>query len=461
MPERKANFPHLEIAAIFLAHCSNYFLKENGQLAFVLPRSFMSADQHENTRNGKAKGFTLTQIWDLDAVTNLFRVPSCVLFSEKKLKTSVSQYHKGINGISFKGRIKKHNCSIKEVEDAGVLTQTENTFYYTTLGKSSAFSVSKQSKKGSQNKTSYYKTSFKQGATLVPRNFYFVELTQEEPEDWDDRLINIKTSSESMKQAKKPWNEIDMHGQIDSQYFFRTAISKNVLPFVLYNPELVILPIKINQENKQITMQTHEEILKDGYYITAQWFKNVENVWNILKTEKNEKISSGNYLNWQNKLTDQDLNKKYMVLYTASAKNANSCVVKREDLKLEFIVESTTYVFFSNNKNEAYYVSALLNSSVPNELMKDFQAKGLFGERHVHKKILDIPFPQFNEMNQAHIDLALLSESCHTKAAKWMRENNIPDNLDPIKLGKVRVQIKAYLNEEMKKIDKLVKGVIK
>lgn len=461
MPERKANFPHLEIAAIFLAHCSNYFLKENGQLAFVLPRSFMSADQHENTRNGKAKGFTLTQIWDLDAVTNLFRVPSCVLFSEKKLKTSISQYHKGINGISFKGRIKKHNCSIKEVEDAGVLTQTENTFYYTTLGKSSAFSVTKQSKKGSQNKTSYYKTSFKQGATLVPRNFYFVELTQEEPDDWEDRLINVKTSTESIKQAKKPWNEIDMHGQIDSQYFFRTAISKNVLPFVLYNPELVVLPININQENKQISMQTHEEILREGYNRSALWFRNVENIWDIHKTEKNEKMTSVNYLNWQNKLTDQDLNKKYIVLYTASAKNANSCVVKREDYRLNFIVESKCYVVFTDNLNEAYYVSSILNSNVPNAMIKDFQSRGLFGERDVHKTILNVPFPIFDETNQTHIDLALLSAGCHTKANKWMKENNIPDNLDPIKLGKVRVQIKDYLNEEMKKIDKLVKGVIK
>ena len=56
-PVKVANFPHLEIAAIFLAYCSNYFLKEKGTTAFVLPRSFFSADHHDNTRSGKANGF--------------------------------------------------------------------------------------------------------------------------------------------------------------------------------------------------------------------------------------------------------------------------------------------------------------------------------------------------------------------------------------------------------------------
>ena len=57
--------PHLEIAAIFLSALRNYFLNDIGKIAFVLPRSFFSADHHDNTRSGKAKGFKLNQIWDL------------------------------------------------------------------------------------------------------------------------------------------------------------------------------------------------------------------------------------------------------------------------------------------------------------------------------------------------------------------------------------------------------------
>lgn len=65
-PENRAIFPHLEIAAIFLAHAVNYFMKQSGKLAFVLPRSFMSADQHDPSRAGNVAGLRLTALWDLD-----------------------------------------------------------------------------------------------------------------------------------------------------------------------------------------------------------------------------------------------------------------------------------------------------------------------------------------------------------------------------------------------------------
>jgi SAM-dependent methyltransferase len=82
-PRHRANMPHLEIAAIFLAHSVNYFLKPSGLLAFVLPRSFMTADQHDNTRAGSTKGQQLTRVWDLEAVHPLFRVPTCVMFAKR------------------------------------------------------------------------------------------------------------------------------------------------------------------------------------------------------------------------------------------------------------------------------------------------------------------------------------------------------------------------------------------
>ncbi|MBK7818301.1 MAG: N-6 DNA methylase [Sphingobacteriaceae bacterium] len=56
-PDRVANFPNLEIAAIFLSYCSNYFLKENGKIAFVLPRSFLVQTIMIIVGVGKLKGF--------------------------------------------------------------------------------------------------------------------------------------------------------------------------------------------------------------------------------------------------------------------------------------------------------------------------------------------------------------------------------------------------------------------
>ncbi|MCK9426890.1 MAG: N-6 DNA methylase [Ignavibacteriaceae bacterium] len=173
-PDRVANFPHLEIAAIFLAYCSSYFLKEKGTLAFVLPRSFFSADHHDNTRSGKAKGFRLKQIWDLNGVSPLFRIPSSVLFSSKE-KESVKRNlpASGIEGITFSGKLPTHNCKLEIARET--LEEEKQKWFYIKQGSATAFSTRKVK---TQTKANPYRNSFKQGATIVPRSFYFVELTQ-------------------------------------------------------------------------------------------------------------------------------------------------------------------------------------------------------------------------------------------------------------------------------------------
>lgn len=162
-------------------------------------------------------------------------------------------------------------------------------------------------------------------------------------------------------------------------------------------------------------------------------------------------------MNWQNKLSNQNLNYPYLVIYAASAKDANATVIIRSELDLEFIVESAAYVFFTKNLVEAYYISAFLNASKPNLMMKDFQAKGLFGARHVSKKILDIYFPNFDKEDKLHIELADWSQKAHENAKVYIK-NNPPENenLGAIALGKLRSDIKKHINEELVEIDKIV-----
>jgi hypothetical protein len=167
-PERVANFPQLEIAAIFMSHCCRYFLKENGNLAFVLPRSFFSADHHDNTRNGTAKGFRLTQIWDLEKVSPLFRIPSCVLFA-MKAEDKRTFLASGIDGASFSEKVPAHSCNYEIA--AKKLAETHSKWHYIRLGRSSALSTRRGK---AQNLVNPNKTLFKQGATIVLRAFYFI-----------------------------------------------------------------------------------------------------------------------------------------------------------------------------------------------------------------------------------------------------------------------------------------------
>jgi len=453
-PLRTANFPQLEIAAIFMAHCSSFFLNKNGKICFVLPRSFFSADHHDNTRSGEAKGFCLTQLWDLADISPLFRIPACVMFAVKA-DSGGAVHESGIEGISFSGKLPGHNCNLKAAEPG--LKEEPKKWYYIQQGKSSAFSTRKIKP---QNKENPYRNLFKNGATIIPRAFYFIQLTQETPPDWDDRIINIKTSDAIQADAKVPWKGIVLSGRIESCFIFRTALAKSILPFAIYKPDLVVLPITLGKE-KRIKLYSAKELLHEGYRDAAKWFQNAENLWQTYSTEKNRKISSEDYLNWQNKLTDQNLNAPYLVLYNASAKDANAVIVKREDFDLEFIVECVTYVYYTQTLNEAYYLTAILNAPAPNLMMKDFQSKGSFGARHVSRKILDIYYPKFDENNKIHLLLAELSKTAHQSVSDFLKEKIDPSQKNEgINLGNIRLKIKDYLMKELIQIDNLVKKII-
>ena len=456
-PNKVATLPQLEIAAIFLSYCSSYFLKENGKLSFVLPRSFLNTDQHDNTRSGQAKGFRLTQIWDLENVSPLFRILSCVLFAERTIgKRSLPAA--GLPGKLFGGKVPSHNCNLKTASPK--LTEEDAKWFYVKQGKSSAISTRKTK---AQTKVNPYKDLFKNGATIYPRAFYFVELTQDSPPDWEERTINIKTAEAIKPDAKLPWKNVDLNGKIESQFLFRTALSKSILPFALYKPALVVLPITIEKDingEKNLKIHSAVELMRQGYLNASKWFQNAENMWAIHRTEKNESFTSEKYLNWQNKLTNQNLNAKYLVIYNTSAKDANSTIIKRSDWDLEFIIDIKEYAYSTNNLNEAYYLCSILNSSVPNLKMKDFQTKGLFGARDVHKKILDIYYPKFDSKDSDHLRLAELSKISHDKTAKYLKANFPKQELSAIHLGKIRVEIKKVLLAEMKEIDKLVKKIM-
>jgi len=450
MPEKRANFTHLEIAAIFLAHASSYFLKEEGKLAFVLPRSFINADHHKNTITGKSKGFKIDALWDLEKVSPLFRIPSCVIFAHET-KVGRSLVNEGCRGISISGCLPQHNITLNDAQD--YLTEKEQKWFVSFLGKSTAFTTEKITLK---NKITHYQSLFKQGATIFPRNFYFVETQTDLADVAKQKQINISTDSEICKESKKPWDQFSFSDRIETDFLFQTSIARNIVPYHIINPSLVFLPIKV--QNERIHILARSEIRSLGYLNSYKWFKRNQELWLKNCTEKNRSIDSIAYLNWQNKLVDQILNTKYLVLYNASGSNANAGVLNRDDLQFEFIIESATYAYKTNDKYEAYYIASILNSTYPNELIKHFQPRGLFGARSVHKKILDVPFPKYNADDNIHKEISFLGYNAGKKVKTFIESHSGLD-LSPRGLGKLRVNAKEVISEELIEIDKILQNL--
>ena len=302
-------------------------------------------------------------MWDLQGVSPLFRVPSCVLFADKA--ASKKKRHlpaAGVPGIVLSGSLPAHNCNLQAATSR--LHETPVTWFYARQGRASAFSTRKSKPATIENP---YKKRFRQGATIVPRAFYFVELDQAPPPDFEDRLISVKTALAIQADAKAPWKGITLRGKIESRFLFRTAIARSILPFALHDPSLVALPVTAErnaQGDKTIRLYAPDDLLREGWLNAAKWFRNASNIWEISKTEKSKVMSCNGRLNYQNGLTNQSLDVPWLVLYSASAKDANAVAIQRDDLDRDFFVDHKTYWFATHDPEEAYYLTAILKSAV-------------------------------------------------------------------------------------------------
>lgn len=463
-PLARANMPHLEIAAIFLAHSVNYFLKPSGKLAFVMPRSVMSADQHDNTRSGLTLGVKLTQVWDLNEVTPLFRVPCCVVMA---IRTSDAEQSArqippaGIPGLAFSGRLPK--SQIHWGEASKKLTEESRRWYLSRLqgGRGAARSaLTAQAMDGLVGKNAYA-SRFTQGATIVPRNFYFVDLEAgDDADDIRDRVVAVRTADATNREAKKPWKGQLLSGRAEGALLFRTAISRNVIPFAMIDPLLVLLPlIEVESADKKLEFKVldAEKLREHGHRYSSAWFFEAEKHWERLRTDVNreQKVSLSSYLNWQQKLTEQNPEARFLVLYTSSATDASAAVIDRSKFDHPFVVDHKTYWCECNTEAEGHYISAYINSGFANSKIKEFQSRGLFGPRDIHKLIVKLPFPKFQKGNPDHDALSLLGKQCADEALAFTQGVSLGE-LHPRALGTARTQLKQRLSRQLGEIDAIV-----
>ncbi len=84
-----------------------------------------------------------------------------------------------------------------------------------------------------------------------------------------------------------------------------------------------------------------------------------------------------------------------------------------------FVVDHKTYWYRCLSKDEAYYLTALLNAPCVDNAIKAHQTRGIYvGPRDIHRRPFEVsPIPQFNEHDPDHRQLAALSQAAHTAVA--------------------------------------------
>ncbi|MDZ7331081.1 MAG: N-6 DNA methylase [candidate division KSB1 bacterium] len=450
---------HLELASLFLLRAADLYLKENGTIAFVLPRSIFTADQHDGLRAGNFKTIQLSfkEIWDLEAVSPLFNVPSCVLFAEKKKDGEIAY---PISGKQISGRLDNKNSSLYEAEQK--LQIKEVSFYLNRRGKHSYWATEVEQIKTQE---SYYKMHFFQGATIVPRSFWFVEVKSLPMIGFNPALPRLESSQRAKHEAKNNYKDLVITGNVESRYLYATLLSTDLLPFGHLDYRLVVLPIEPIENRYRIINAA--EARKRQYIHLAKWLETVEQEWNKRRGSKAAGMSAVEWLDYRNKLSSQNPNARYLVLYNTSGSILCAAFLINRPIDFDisdqivqakaFIVESVTYYKETHNKQEAEYLSALLNAPIIDKMIKPMQSRGLWGARHIHKKVLELPIPQFDASHSVHIQLAELGEQCTEKVSLWLKTGEAHAIRN---IGVLRRKVREMLSEQLKEIDELVKKIL-
>ena len=454
---------HLEVAALFLVRAADLYLKPGGAAAFVMPRSLLSADQHDGLRRGEFRFIQDTQdklvwreLWDCEKVEPMFNVPACVLWGEKNPVVGV---RKTFPGEILTGKLPAKNASLEEAQEHLILEPA--IFSLSQHGKRSFWGPGKGIK---TTKRSWYRNKFFQGATLVPRSFWFVRV-KPSPLGFDHQRPPLETDPRAIKEAKAPYKDVRMDGQVEAHFLYATLLSTDLLPFGHLDYRLVVLPLE--PQGKHYHLLTAENAGKKGFSGLAGWLEKAEKEWVKRRRAKAENLTALEWLDYRKKLASQDPRPKYRVIYNSSGTNLAATALESKPIKLTmngqevnssgFLADHVTYCLETNEENEAYYLASILNAPKIDQLIKPLQARGLWGARHIHKKVLELPIPRFKSGNPQHLLLAQMGQDCARKVQDWLARSG-PGKVTSI--GRLRSLVRAMLKDELAQIDALVQQIL-
>jgi hypothetical protein len=453
---------HLELATLFFARCATLYLKRSGKIGFVLPRSIFSADQHQRFRRSCGMGgTTLTQVWDLEGVSPLFNVPAAVAFGDL-----ISDASRMLPGEILSGRLKRMNASLEEANRDLKAETTE--FHVVQQGKRSFLSASRM-KVSSQR--SFYQPYFKEGATIVPRSFWFVEFKAIPGLGMQITQPLVATDPRAQAEAKQPYKGVHFEAPVEAEFLYATLLSTDLLPFGHLDFRPVVLPLIEDAQGYRLL--SAEQARAEGYVRLREWLERAQAIWAETRKEKAKRADALTWLNYRGKLTEQNPKARCVVLYSRSAtflcaaalgaKALSHSVGGQEVALRRFVAVDATYSFQTNNGREADYLAAVLNSPTVDMLIKPMQARGLWGPRDIHKKVWELPIPKFNPRDKTHLRLAEIAATCAEKVKEMVPglRKLFDDVRGPHAIGRARSAVREALRGELDEIDALVKDILK
>lgn len=369
---------HNDLCALFTVRASHLYLRPSGRLAVVLPYSALTRAQFEkfragNYRQGEPVNIAWDEAWTMDNnVKPLFPVPACALFGRKR---AIGKATPTIVRV-YSGTLPMRDAP-EEMADRH-LRVTENAPAPSTAVRSGG---------------SDYRTSFRQGAILVPRAFVLVERKSSGRlgSNEDAPLVVSRRSS----QEKKPWKDVPgLEGNVEKEYLRPVLLGESILPYRTMHEFEGVIPI--TEKGEMLSSISAANI---GSNHLSNWMTEAEGLWESNGKGKRSFVEQLNYIN---QLTSQFPIAPVRIVYAASGTLPAAMVVRDNRV----VVEHALYWTKANSSEEALFLVAIINSETLRTAAEKYQAIGQFGARHFDKVIWNLPIPVYDPEDSLHRDLA-------------------------------------------------------
>ena len=443
-----------DVASLFFARSVDLYLKDGGVIGMVMPHSTLQTGQHSKWRTGAwrakpsgrgrnrtpgrvlAVDFGHKTAWDLEGLepNTFFPVPASVVFARR--------IGENADSTPLSGDVERWLGEPGDAADRQLFTAITDT---------SADSVSPYAKYA------------RQGATVVPRCLFFVN------EAANPAIIQAgQTATVDPRrgpQDKEPWKDLDLTsitGQtIEIQHVYDVHLGETVVPYATLDPLKAVLPFKQSDTGIPLDSEATGGINLGalGQRMRARW-QTISRLWDENKRPVN-KLNLLGQLDYYGKLSAQldwqrnPGGRPIRVVYTQGGESTGALLQDAEA-----IVESRLYWIACRDKQEAYYMLAIINSNALYELVTPLMSKGQFGARDLHKHLWKLPIPEFDPEEPLH---AVVSEAGRL-AAKGAAERlaQLRQERTDVTVTIARREIRKWLREskEGKAVEEAVKKLL-
>ncbi|MFL0288842.1 N-6 DNA methylase [Mycobacterium sp. SMC-21] len=380
-----------DLSTLFVVRAVELYLRPGGAFSFVMPYGILTRKPHTGFRTGKwmtrnsehlAVKFGLS--WDLARATTGFPMVSCVIHGER----SSSATPIDAETVTWTGYLARPDIPWDEAKDK------------ITVGSGTVAAHDA----GAVRPESPYKSQFRQGAVLAPQMALFVREAPAGPLGAGAGRVSV-SSNRSVYEPER-WKQLPaITATVETRFVRPTYLGLTTLPFRTLEPRRTLLAISDDGVLEEAAVVDHPGL--------KSWWDQAEKAWAENKSESD----AGTLLDridFHGQLSAQLPPAAVRVVYTKTGNRLAAAVVRDSRAIIDFSLYWTAVA----TESEASYLCAILNSGTVLERVKPLQALGLYGARHFDKYVFLVPFPEYDNTIDLHLQLAKLGAAAEKLAAE-------------------------------------------